>query len=110
MVQEEDQFFRILAACIHLGDVEFAGDEGHVSLAPGPALRNAATLLDVPADRLESALLGINTITRGETIRRLYTRAQAGDCKDALIKVCALLLVAFFFDAKRDALVLACIR
>lgn len=83
--EEEDQFFRILAACIHLGNVDIAGEEV-ASFVDGPHLAHAATLLDVPVDRLTTALLGTNTITRGETIRRLFTRAQASDAKDALIK------------------------
>ena len=40
----------------------------------------------VPASSLESVLLGFDTVTRGETIRRLYDVDHAYDCRDALAK------------------------
>jgi hypothetical protein len=36
---------------------------------------------------LEEVLLGLNTVTRGEHIRRLYKTDQSYDCRDALAKV-----------------------
>ena len=76
----------MLATCIHLGNVDFEGEE-RASLKNTTALANVASLLDVPVDRLTEALLGINTVTRGEKIRRLYNASQSYDCRDALSKV-----------------------
>ena len=50
------------------------------------ALKNAATLLDVPVDRLAESLIATNTVIQGEKIRRPYSTAQAYDCRDALSK------------------------
>ena len=36
---------------------------------------------------LAEVMLGLNTVTRGEHIRRLYKADQAYDCRDALAKV-----------------------
>lgn len=45
-----------------------------------------ASLLQVPADDLGSALVAEVTTTRGEHIRRDRSVAQAADCRDALTK------------------------
>ena len=78
--------YSMLGAILHLGNVQFDEAGEHSELREGPALGHVAELLNVPLDELTSVLLGFDTVTRGEAIRRLYTKHQSYDCRDALAK------------------------
>ncbi|PNF20375.1 hypothetical protein B7P43_G12425 [Cryptotermes secundus] len=89
---EVDTVYRILAAILHLGDLEFGevvtqdntDNKSHVvDLAP---LHRVSRLLGVePSDMLE-ALTSNSVVTRGETITRNNTVAEACAARDAMAK------------------------
>lgn len=54
------------------------------------ALGYAANLIKVDSAALEKSLVGMDTVTRGEKIRRFYKTDGAYDCRDALSKVGAI--------------------
>lgn len=76
----------ILASILHLCNVDFESSGEHAVIKDKAALETAAGLLKTSADELEHVLLGFDTVTRGEEIRRLYNKDQAYDCRDALAK------------------------
>jgi hypothetical protein len=61
-----------------------SGSSGSQDEAP---LHHACTLLGVPVEQLKEALISIESIARGEKIRREYKTTQSYDCRDALAKV-----------------------
>ena len=85
--EEQAAIHTLLAAILHLTDVNFEGDD--VALMVGGAhdvVRNVATLLQVDLAALKQALLVRHTVTRGEHIDRPYTREGAYDTRDAAAK------------------------
>ncbi len=52
----QERVWRLLAAILWLGNVEFEGEEEAVAAAPGDALTNAAALLGVSEPALATAL------------------------------------------------------
>eukprot|EP00043_Microstomoeca_roanoka_P008508 m.81903 g.81903 ORF g.81903 m.81903 type:complete len:1020 (+) comp14274_c2_seq2:2-3061(+) len=83
---EVDSIFSILAAIVHLSNVEFESVQEHAEFLSTVGLEHAANLLQVDINQLADVLLGFNTVTRGESIRRFYDRDHAYDCRDALAK------------------------
>ncbi|XP_046384046.1 myosin-IIIb-like [Ischnura elegans] len=89
---EVDTIFGLLAAIIHLGDLQFGEvisskdntDKSRiVDLAP---LHRASKLLGVEAAELLEALTSCPVVTRGETIARNNTVGEAVATRDALAK------------------------
>lgn len=88
--EQQADINRVLAAVLHLSRVDFAADANEKAYLRGEAsevaIGHAAGLLGLEGATLASVLLGLNTVTRGEKIRRLYTTVQAYDCRDAVAK------------------------
>jgi myosin-3 len=84
--EDRTGLYSMLGAILHLGNVQFEAVGEHSELRDGPALGYVAELLGVPVDDLKTVLLGFDTVTRGESIRRLYNKDQSYDCRDALAK------------------------
>lgn len=79
--QEVDMVFSILASVMHIGHIKF---ESSSELAPASisadsmhAITTVAKLLQFDVKQFQKALTLAITFTRGETIRRQYTVAQA---------------------------------
>ncbi|XP_059476387.1 myosin-IIIb-like isoform X1 [Neocloeon triangulifer] len=89
--EEVDAVYCILAAILHLGDLEFgeiASDDNTdksrvMDLAP---LHRVCALLGVEACDLLEALTSNSVVTRGETITRNNTVAEANAARDAMAK------------------------
>ncbi|XP_061940361.1 myosin-IIIb isoform X4 [Apis cerana] len=89
---EVDTVYRILAAILHLGDIEFGevasedntDNKSHViHVEP---LRTVSQLLGVEESDLLEALTSNSVMTRGETITRNNTVAEACAARDAMAK------------------------
>eukprot|EP00051_Salpingoeca_urceolata_P001170 m.39063 g.39063 ORF g.39063 m.39063 type:complete len:1088 (-) comp11232_c1_seq1:340-3603(-) len=86
--EEQETLHLILAAVIHLSNIEFDGTEA-AYVREGfskTALRNAAVMLDTDPTALEDALLVTHSVLRGEHIQRNHKPEQAYDARDALAK------------------------
>eukprot|EP00045_Choanoeca_perplexa_P014765 m.175694 g.175694 ORF g.175694 m.175694 type:complete len:1225 (+) comp16788_c0_seq1:101-3775(+) len=84
--EERRDLKSMLAAILYLSNTNFTAQGEHADLTDRAPLQTAAEFLGVEAADLEEVLLGLNTVTRGEHIRRLYKCDQAYDCRDALAK------------------------
>ncbi|XP_034246808.1 myosin-IIIb-like [Thrips palmi] len=91
---EVDSVYRVLAAILHIGDLEFAdqlpanngaGDPGTRLLDVAP-LHRVSQLLGVDAAELVTALTSTSVVTRGETITRCNSRQEASAARHALAK------------------------
>ncbi len=85
-VQEQETIHTMLAAVLHMTNVQFEGED-RARVASTAALGRVAALLRVDEAALEKALLKSINVTRGEVIVRNYTCSQAYDVRDALAKV-----------------------
>lgn len=88
---EIDNVYRVLAAILNLGDLEFgevASDDNTdkarvIDVAP---MHRVAKLLGVEASDLADALTSNSVVTRGETITRNNTITEAIAARDAMAK------------------------
>ncbi|XP_011146962.1 myosin-IIIb isoform X2 [Harpegnathos saltator] len=89
---EVDTVYRVLAAILHLGDIEFAevatedntdNKSRVINTAP---LQTVSKLLGVEQNDLLEALTSNSVMTRGETITRNNTVAEARTARDAMAK------------------------
>lgn len=86
--EEEDNLFSIIAAILHMGNVTFEMDDDEASFVEdenGP-VKMAANVLGVSSEELVGTLTNMVTFTRGEQIKRHYTKAMAEDARDAVSK------------------------
>lgn len=82
-----DDIHRVLAAILHLGDVDFAAnDQDAASITNATALGAAAEHLAVDETTLELALTRSIIIARGQEVERLHKVHEAEDCRDATAK------------------------
>ncbi|XP_064638168.1 unconventional myosin-XVI-like isoform X2 [Lineus longissimus] len=86
--EEVRNIFSLLSASLLLGDLNFkpTGSNDAAQIINMDILRKIASLLDVPPDELSAALVSEVSITRGESIKKERTLAQASDCRDGLAK------------------------
>lgn len=98
---EDAACLRVLAAVLHLGNVEFeeAGEAGHddeARVANVDVVAVAASLLDVSPEQLSSALVTrVRGSPSGSVIMTPLNVRQADDCRDALAKA----VYGHLFDA-----------
>ncbi|KAI5680025.1 hypothetical protein M9H77_01252 [Catharanthus roseus] len=90
--EEQDGIFRVVAAILHLGNIEFAkGKEVDSSIPKDEKswfhLRTAAELLMCDAKALEDSLCKRVIVTRDETITKLLDPEAAAISRDALAKI-----------------------
>ena len=82
---ERSSLFALLAGVLHIGDVDFKGDE-ESNISNPDALNRMCTQLGIQDDAVELALTTLTTITRGEEVIRNYKPDQAYDSRDATAK------------------------
>lgn len=87
-LQEIDVIFSILAAVLHIGDIQFRVKKGseEALIQNKPVVSTVIKLLDVDPVEFEQSLITTLTTTRGESICRLHTVLQAEDTRDATAK------------------------
>ncbi|XP_048734629.2 myosin-IIIb-like isoform X2 [Ostrea edulis] len=86
--EEEENLFSIIAGVLHLGNVVFDMDDDDASYVQdknGP-IKMAANVLGIGGDELIGTLTNMVTFTRGEQVKRHYTKTMAEDARDALSK------------------------
>ncbi|XP_020280531.1 myosin-IIIb-like isoform X2 [Pseudomyrmex gracilis] len=89
---EVDTVYRVLAAILHLGDIEFAevatedNTDNKSRLVDTIPLHRVSKLLGVEQNDLLEALTSNSVMTRGETITRNNTVAEARAARDAMAK------------------------
>ncbi|XP_071738132.1 myosin-6-like [Rutidosis leptorrhynchoides] len=90
--EEQDAIFRVVAAILHLGNIEFAKGEEFDSSVPKDEksffhLQTAAELFKCDVKALEDCLCKRVIVTRDETITRWLDPESAAVSRDALAKV-----------------------
>ncbi|KAK9300084.1 hypothetical protein QLX08_007125 [Tetragonisca angustula] len=89
---EVDTVYRILAAILHLGDIEFGevasedNTDNKSRVIDAAPLHRVSQLLGVEENDLLEALTSNSVMTRGETITRNNTVAEACAARDAMAK------------------------
>ncbi|XP_029173409.1 myosin-IIIb-like isoform X2 [Nylanderia fulva] len=89
---EVDTVYRVLAAILHLGDIEFAevasqdNTDNKSRVIDTIPLHRVSKLLGVEQNDLLEALTSNSVMTRGETITRNNTVAEARAARDAMAK------------------------
>lgn len=87
--EEQANVFALIASVLHLGNVEFQvnedDDSTSVTDSNGP-VRTAAKLLGIDSAEVEASLTCMVTVTKGEYVKRNYTREQAEDAREAMAK------------------------
>jgi myosin-3 len=84
--EQFDSVYNTLAACVHLGNVDFIAQGERAAIKDAAPIEQAARLLRTNAENLGSSLLGVNTVTRGEQIRCFNSAEQALESRNSLIK------------------------
>ncbi|WMV31941.1 hypothetical protein MTR67_025326, partial [Solanum verrucosum] len=90
--EEQDAIFRVVAAILHLGNIEFTKGKEMDSSAPKDEkswfhLRTAADLFMCDMKALEDSLCKRVIVTRGETITKWLDPEAAAISRDALAKI-----------------------
>lgn len=83
---EQDTLWRIIAAIIHLGNLEFETDEDKLKVKNPKVTDTAADLLQVPKDELVVALCERVIAARGDIMRKEHTESEASYGRDAFAK------------------------
>lgn len=83
---EIDTLWRIVAAILHLGNVQFTTDEDKIQLKNTDVSQTVANLLQVTHDELRKALCERVIAARGDVMRKEHTETQAYYGRDALGK------------------------
>ncbi|CAG9816020.1 unnamed protein product, partial [Phaedon cochleariae] len=84
--EDQDSLWRVVAAILHLGNVEFEADEDNLALKRSEHVDHVADLLHVPKADLESALCERVIATRGDIVRKGHTETEAAFGRDAFAK------------------------
>eukprot|EP01061_Rhynchopus_euleeides_P014560 TRINITY_DN2519_c1_g2_i4.p1 TRINITY_DN2519_c1_g2~~TRINITY_DN2519_c1_g2_i4.p1 ORF type:complete len:1244 (+),score=600.21 TRINITY_DN2519_c1_g2_i4:390-3734(+) len=83
---DRDKIFRLVAAILHLGDLEFQQNGDVCVVATADSLENAADLLEVDSDTLSRALTWKTVETGKESVDVHLDLQQCREVRDALAK------------------------
>ncbi|XP_046390857.1 unconventional myosin ID [Ischnura elegans] len=81
-----DTIWRIVAAVLHLGSVEFLADGDNTRIADPATVKNVSSLLSVTEGELIQALCHRVIAARGEVMQKGHTVSEAEYGRDALAK------------------------
>ena len=84
--EDIDTLWRVVAAVLHLGNVEFAMEEDKIKLKNGRVAGTIAELLKVTPDELQNALCERVIAAHGDIMRKEHTQLEATYGRDALAK------------------------
>ncbi|KAL5005175.1 hypothetical protein ScPMuIL_018631 [Solemya velum] len=86
--EEQHDLFTMVSCVLHLGNVSFGFDDNdaaYIEDENGP-IKIAAKLLGINCEEVIATLTSMVTVTRGEYIKRNYTKEKAEDARDAMAK------------------------
>lgn len=83
---EIETLWSVVAAVLHLGNVQFTTDEDKIQLKNTDVSQNVANLLQVTHDELKKALCERVIAAHGDIMRKEHTETQAFYGRDALAK------------------------
>lgn len=81
-----DTLWRVVAAILHLGNVEFTTEEEKVLLKDKKVVKTTANLLKVTEEEITKALCERIIAARGDIMRKEHTQMEATYGRDALAK------------------------
>lgn len=84
--EEQETLWRVVAAILHLGNLEFETDDEKLKLKNPKLAETAASLLQVPRDELVNALCERVIAAHGDIMRKEHTETEAHYGRDALAK------------------------
>ncbi|XP_050497892.1 unconventional myosin ID isoform X1 [Diabrotica virgifera virgifera] len=85
--QDQDTLWRVVAAILHLGNVDFENDDDEkLRLKKSKGVDYAADLLQIKKSDLETALCERVIAARGDIMRKEHTETEASFGKDAFAK------------------------
>ncbi|CAH1797083.1 unnamed protein product [Owenia fusiformis] len=84
--EEQENMFRILCGVLNTGDITFQQQDEDIINTNNKALSLTAECLGLDASEVLDTLTCSVAVTRGEVVKRNYTKSQAEDARDALAK------------------------
>ncbi|XP_030751648.1 unconventional myosin ID isoform X2 [Sitophilus oryzae] len=83
---DQETLWRVIAAILHLGNVEFDINEEKLEIKKSKSVDHVADLLQVPKRDLETALSERVIAARGDIMRKEHTETEASFGRDAFAK------------------------
>lgn len=83
---QTENLFHLLAGVLHMGDLEFEGDDGVRITSGASQLTKICNQLGLDESALEMALTKQVIVIRGEETEKAYKLYEAEDCRDAAAK------------------------
>ncbi|WAQ98013.1 MYO3B-like protein [Mya arenaria] len=86
--EEQYDMFTVVTSVLHLGNTMFEEDDSdHSEIQDMAPVSVVAKLLNVDEQDMAGCMTSIVTITRGEHVKRHYSKAQAEEARDAIAKI-----------------------
>ena len=83
----KDQIIQVLAAILHLGNLQFAiDDKEKIFIKNDKTLKHVASLIGLNSEDFGKIIITRTTVTRGEKFETPLTKEQAADSRDAIAK------------------------
>lgn len=101
---DQDTLWRIVAAILHLGNVDFESDEDKLVVKKSKSVDLVADLLRVPKNDLETALCERVIAARGDIMRKEHTESEAAFGRDAFAKAIYERLFGWIVDRINSAI------
>ncbi|XP_018562187.1 myosin-IA isoform X2 [Anoplophora glabripennis] len=102
--EDQDLLWRVVAAILHLGNVEFDVDEEKLILKKSRSVDIVADLLKVQKKDLETALCERVIAARGDIMRKEHTETEAAFGRDAFAKAVYERLFGWIVDKINSAI------